>query len=80
MFSVRTHRRRPARRVSLSFDCLQARITPSDVTGMGDAMSGPTIPDDVWTSVMVMSLPGSTDTDNSMPIEIGTMTLPTAIF
>ena len=79
MFSVRTHRRRPTRRTVLSFECLQARITPSDLTGMSDTLSSPTVTEDMWGSISTMTITDTTETSASMStsIEIGTMTLPT---
>jgi hypothetical protein len=78
LFSSRP-RRRVARRLTPTFDALQARITPSDVTGTSDGLvqtSDLYVPSDYE-----MTIPGTYEVEASMSTDVdsNTMTIPTFV-
>jgi hypothetical protein len=78
-----TNRRRPSRRFAFSFESLQTRITPSDVTGAGGMVEtdGPIFTPDMYDAIgdMTMTMP-TNDTpvgdSTAQDLDMFTMTIP----
>lgn len=78
MFFVRSRDRRRRTRPTLSFDCLQERIAPSDLTGAcaptttttttsttDTSTFTPTFSNDLWEQGCVMTIPSDGSTTNT---------------
>lgn len=81
MFFAR-NRRRPSRRFAFSFESLQTRVTPSDISGAGGAVedTDAVITPDMYPPLLTWTIPGGdtpVDDSTAQGIDPYMMTVPT---